>query len=205
MRNQLELATSLADMSKLNADGRSAETSKKTADLVDLGPAAVVKLSEKKGKLMKLTVADMKAIAFTRFAGAGLPGQKPVVAAGLKKLIEAQPTVLNCGPVFVGDGPGEAILTPLADPTEDEDAHAEVQAGANPAAGRYGRPVSAIFSAYHHHAFLYSIHIYDSTNAFFFLLAPFLGASPLDLLAGTPSAAYKVPCSTYGSEIIKNY
>jgi hypothetical protein len=51
-------------------------------------------------------MADMKAIAFVRFNGVQLKGDKAAHVASLKKLIEAQPAILNSG--------APSIATPTA-------------------------------------------------------------------------------------------
>eukprot|EP00966_Prymnesium_polylepis_P004990 114293-Prymnesium_polylepis.1 len=64
LRNQLQLADSLGEISKETAAEKATKTSRATAELVGKAPAATAKLKLKKSVVTELTMAEMSAIAF---------------------------------------------------------------------------------------------------------------------------------------------
>ena len=79
-------------------DEKATKASKDTAELIDKAPTAIEKLTANKNDISKLTMGEMKAIAYTRFNGEQLKGDKAAHVACMKKLLEAQPMVLNLVP-----------------------------------------------------------------------------------------------------------
>ena len=104
LRNQIHLAESLADISKAEADTKALQTSQKTTLLIEKAPDAVRKLEEKGGDPQKLTMDEMKAIAFVKFGGKELTGNKLSHIDALIKLRAAQPAI-------IGPNPDTLVLT----------------------------------------------------------------------------------------------
>jgi hypothetical protein len=78
LRGQLELAESLAEINKQKTDERATLKSTATAALVEKAPEAVAKITSGKaaGDFQKMTMPEMKAIAFVKFNGKLLVGDK---------------------------------------------------------------------------------------------------------------------------------
>ena len=95
LQNTLQLATSLAEINKKTASEKAQAQSESTQKLIELVPGALQKLGEKDGDVAALTIPQMKALAFVRFNGVMLKGNKDRHVAALKKLIEQQSGVLN--------------------------------------------------------------------------------------------------------------
>jgi hypothetical protein len=123
LRAQLDLADSLADISKQTSNERALKNSQDTAVLVDKAPAALEKLTTKVlylltlldcaislrahspsilrrmppqgGDFGKLTMPEMKSIAFVKFGGQELKGDKAAHVAAMERFALAQPTILN--------------------------------------------------------------------------------------------------------------
>ena len=103
LKSQLQLADSLAEISKETAEDKATKTSLLTAGLIEKAPAAILKLKEKNGDPMLLTIAEMSAVAFVSFNGAVLKGDKASHARALSALMKAQPTIIILPP------PGEPL------------------------------------------------------------------------------------------------
>lgn len=107
LRNQLQLADSLGEISKETAAEKATKTSQATTELMAKAPAATAKLKLKKGVALELTMAEMSAVAFVSFGGTVLKGDKAAHAKALEKLIKEQPTILNLPAAIAA--PREAI------------------------------------------------------------------------------------------------
>jgi hypothetical protein len=93
---QLELANSLAEITKANANEAAAKKSQLTTELVGLAPEAILKLAEKGGEVDKLTKNEIRSIAFVHFGGAVLKeaDKKDGLVDALGKLMAAQPSII---------------------------------------------------------------------------------------------------------------
>ena len=117
IQNQLALTESMAAIAKENADAKAAETSLETVKLIESAPAALAKLKEKGNDLNKITMPEMKAIAFKNFKGAVLKGDKAAHIKALAALISAQPGVLHLQAAALTATPTPAMPTPAAPST----------------------------------------------------------------------------------------
>lgn len=68
-----------------------------SAKLIESAPAALEKLKANDNNWSKLKMDEMKAIAYVRFNGTQLKGDKATHVASMGKLMKAQPTILNLG------------------------------------------------------------------------------------------------------------
>ena len=98
MKGELQLADSLAGISKELTEEKATKTSLLTAGLIEKAPAAILKLKEKNGDPMLITIAEMSAVAFVSFNGAVLKGDKAAHARALSALMKAQPTIIGLPP-----------------------------------------------------------------------------------------------------------
>jgi hypothetical protein len=98
LKGQLQLADSLAGISKELTEEKATKTSLLTAGLIEKAPAAILKLKEKNGDSMLITIAEMSAVAFVSFNGAVLKGDKAAHARALSALMKAQPTIIGLPP-----------------------------------------------------------------------------------------------------------
>ena len=80
-------------ISKELTEEKASKTSLLTAGLIEKAPAAILKLKEKNGDPMLITIAEMSAVAFVSFNGAVLKGDKAAHARALSTLMKAQPTI----------------------------------------------------------------------------------------------------------------
>jgi hypothetical protein len=80
-------------ISKELTEEKATKTSLLTAGLIEKAPAAILKLKEKNGDPMLITIAEMSAVAFVSFNGAVLKGDKAAHARALSTLMKAQPTI----------------------------------------------------------------------------------------------------------------
>ena len=86
-------------ISKELTEEKATKTSLLTAGLIEKAPAAILKLKEKNGDPMLITIAEMSAVAFVSFNGAVLKGDKAAHARALSTLMKAQPTIIGLPPV----------------------------------------------------------------------------------------------------------
>ena len=114
LKNTLELATSIAEINKITASEKAQAQSESTLKLIELVPGALQKLGEKDGDVAALTIPQMKALAFVRFNGVVLKGNKDAHVAALKKLIEQQPGVLNTPAPAPAPSPASDPVAPMA-------------------------------------------------------------------------------------------
>ena len=98
MKGELQLADSLAGISKELTEEKATKKSLLTAGLIEKAPAAILKLKEKNGDPMLITIAEMSAVAFVSFNGAVLKGDKAAHARALSALMKAQPTIIGLPP-----------------------------------------------------------------------------------------------------------
>ena len=98
LKGQLQLADSLSMLSKELTEEKATKTSLLTAGLIEKAPAAILKLKEKNGDPMLITIAEMSAVAFVSFNGAVLKGDKAAHARALSTLMKAQPTIIGLPP-----------------------------------------------------------------------------------------------------------
>ena len=85
-------------ISKELTEEKASKTSLLTAGLIEKAPAAIMKLKEKNGDPMLITIAEMSAVAFVSFNGAVLKGDKAAHARALSTLMKAQPTIIGLPP-----------------------------------------------------------------------------------------------------------
>jgi hypothetical protein len=115
LKNQLNLASSLAQINQLTAAEAATKASQNTAQLVEKAPAAVDKLKSKAGgDFEKMTMDEMKAIAFVHFKGTVLKGNKTQHITSMVMLVKDQPTILNLAPP-----PATAVEVVAAGPVLD--------------------------------------------------------------------------------------
>ena len=95
LMNQLNLAKSLAAISKETQSEAAQAKSMATTASLSLAPAAIQKLKEKGGLASCLTMAELKAVAFASFNGSTLKGDKAAHVRDFNKLVAAQPSILN--------------------------------------------------------------------------------------------------------------
>lgn len=97
LKNQLDLAKSMAEINKLAAEEAAKNKSRATAQLIELGPIALKKLKENARDASKLTKDQIRAVAFTVFGGVQLKESdpKPVLVEKLTNLIQEQPSVIE--------------------------------------------------------------------------------------------------------------
>lgn len=122
LRNQLQLADSLAEISKATTEEKATKASQATAELIEKAPAATAKLKKAKGDASALTKDEMSAVAFVSFNGAVLKGDKAAFVKGLSVLMKAQPTIINLSPAAtpraIAEGPPNAAVEPPPAATE---------------------------------------------------------------------------------------
>jgi hypothetical protein len=100
-------------------DDKALKASKDTAELIDKVPAAVEKLKANQNNFAKLTMPEMKAIAYVRFNGAQLKGDKAAHVASMQKLLAAHPTILSLVPTATA---AEVVApAPIVEATGDSD------------------------------------------------------------------------------------
>jgi hypothetical protein len=99
LRNQLDLANSVAEISKQNEESKALQTSEAIAKLIEAAPAALIKLKEKGDDPAKLTMPEMKAIAHAKFGGQVLTGNKQNHVDAIIKLRMSQPAVIGVNPL----------------------------------------------------------------------------------------------------------
>ena len=73
-------------ISKELTEEKATKTSLLTAGLIEKAPVAILKLKEKNGDPMLITIAEMSAVAFVSFNGAVLKGDKAAHARALSAL-----------------------------------------------------------------------------------------------------------------------
>ena len=113
LKNQLQLAESLADISKVADDEKATKRSAETSILITAAPDAIKRLIEKGGNIAQITIKDMDAIAFASFAGATLKGDKAAKGNMLLKLIMKQPTILEIpAPSYTSTNAAATLPTP---------------------------------------------------------------------------------------------
>ena len=101
--------------------------------MLELAPAAVLKLKAKERDVSKLTMAEIDAIAFASFGGVRIKGDKAAHVAALQKLIAEQPAVLNLGAgAAVAAPPALAAAVPAAAEADAAPAAAALPAPHNP-------------------------------------------------------------------------
>ena len=139
MRAQLELAGSLAEISKARASDDQGKKMAATRELTELAPAAITKLKCAGLDVQKITKKEMVAIAFTAFGGIALSlsEPKPTLADKLTKLMQEQPGVI--GPATMPEPLGEpapkrkrnerVTSNPEPDSDEDDDDSGEEDSG----------------------------------------------------------------------------
>lgn len=93
LNNQLNLASSLGEISKLEAAEKATKASLINSDLLALAPAATEKLTVNAGDTSKLTIKEIKSIALAKFKGTVLAGNKAAHETALKRLIREQPSI----------------------------------------------------------------------------------------------------------------
>ena len=98
LKNQLALASSLAEISKQNDDSKALQTSETVAKLIEMAPDALIKLKDKGDDPAKLTMLELKAIAHAKFGGQVLTGNKQNHVDAIVKLRMAQPAVIGVNP-----------------------------------------------------------------------------------------------------------
>ena len=94
MQRQLELAASIAEIERINANEKAKEKMEKQELHGDIAPAALKKLEANSNDASKLTVKEMDAIAYTYFMNAVLKGKKPEKVRGLQTLIRTHSDVM---------------------------------------------------------------------------------------------------------------
>eukprot|EP00966_Prymnesium_polylepis_P236481 5468908-Prymnesium_polylepis.1 len=95
LQSQLQLADSIGEIKRQEAAAAASQKSETTAELVLKAPTAIDKLREKEGDVAALTMEEMRAIAFARFNGQVLKGNKQAHLDALRRLITSQPNVLS--------------------------------------------------------------------------------------------------------------
>jgi len=94
MQQQLELAASIAEIERINANEKAKEKMEKQELHGDIAPAALKKLEANSNDASKLTVKEMDAVAYTYFMNAVLKGKKPEKVRGLQTLIRTHSDVM---------------------------------------------------------------------------------------------------------------
>jgi hypothetical protein len=82
LRDQLELASSIASINKAQAEEKHVKAQQATASLMEKAPGALEKLKAKGGDLSKITMPELESLAFRFFGGAALKSKTkgPMVA-----------------------------------------------------------------------------------------------------------------------------
>ena len=113
----LELTASLAEISALAKSNKHDEKCIADTELMDMAPAALLKLNSEKvnGDMSKLTKKQICAISFRYFGSLVKEANpKPVLLAGLEGLVSARPTVLleaaAAAPPLAAPAPAPAAL-----------------------------------------------------------------------------------------------
>ena len=95
LENQLQLAKSMAAISKQAQEATQQTKSLAATELLQLAPAAITKLQVAKSDPMQRYVKEIEAIVLHSFNCTKLSGDKKAKAAGLNRLMKAQPEVLR--------------------------------------------------------------------------------------------------------------
>jgi len=109
LRERLMLASSLAEISTLASNEKSAKSSLAAAALIDKAPSAVAKLKGQGGLVSTLTMGEISAIAVRYFKAPLKAGLKSSMVKQLESLIAAQPSVLAA--VVAPPSPNESRTT----------------------------------------------------------------------------------------------
>jgi len=103
------LASSLAEISVLASNEKSAKSSLAAAALIDKAPSAVAKLKGQGGLVSALAMGEINAIAVWYFKAPLRAGLKSSMVKQLESLIAAQPSVLAA--VVAPPSPNESRTT----------------------------------------------------------------------------------------------
>jgi hypothetical protein len=112
LKNQLQLSSSLAAISSETQSENATKHSQVTSALVDLAPTALGKLTLKGGDASKLTMPELKALAFVKFDGTILKGDKAQHVREFDKLVAEQPGIICITPPAAPAPPVTLALAP---------------------------------------------------------------------------------------------
>lgn len=160
LKNQLDLAKSMAEINKLAAEEVAKNKSRAKAQLIQLGPIALQKLKDNARDASKLTKDQIRAVAFTVFGGVDLKESdpKPVLVEKLTNLINQQPSVIEAAEGALPSNPaapGSSVACPVRpkrkrkahvseDESEDEEDESEDEMSGDEAGDGGGQmPVNA--------------------------------------------------------------
>ena len=94
LKGRLELADALSEISRINQLTKNAKKRKLMAEMMVQGPAALKKLREKNMQVEKLTVKDLRAIAFWYFHE-NVSGKKARIVKKLEHLMDKNPEAFD--------------------------------------------------------------------------------------------------------------
>lgn len=105
LKAQAQLASSLAEISKINTEEKNLQNAQKTTKLIDLAQSALKKLEENTNIVEKLTKSEIRSIAFVSFGGVILKESdpKPDLVRQLTELMSKQPSIAGIAGVVTSE------------------------------------------------------------------------------------------------------